>query len=248
EYSHRVLGRLIGLVFAVPLFYFLARKKVKRALKPHLWVMLILGGCQGLLGWYMVKSGLVDRPDVSHYRLTAHLGLAVVIYIYCFWVALGLVMPVEGKGKGRPYGMALVYVKVIFLQILIGGLVAGTNAGLVSDTWPLMFGELIPDGMFASGAWYMNMLDNPLTIHFEHRTFAYVVTILAMGLWWELKSDKSATVRMASYFVLLTILIQFALGVLTIMSMVAIPLAAAHQAGAVVALSAGLFLLNRVKS
>lgn len=248
EYSHRVLGRLIGIVFAVPFLIFLLRKKVKRALKPHLWIMLILGGLQGLLGWYMVKSGLVDRPDVSHYRLTAHLGLAVLIYIYMFWIALGLVMPTNGKSQGRPYGMALIYVKFIFLQVLLGGLVAGLNAGLVSDTWPLMFGNIIPAGLFANEPWYMNMLDNPLTIHFEHRTFAYIVSFIALGLWWKLKSDASASVRLASYLVLLTILLQFTLGVLTIMNMVAIPLAAAHQAGAVVALSAGLFLLNRVKT
>ncbi|MDG1996475.1 MAG: COX15/CtaA family protein [Emcibacteraceae bacterium] len=248
EYSHRVLGRLIGIVFAVPFFYFLARKKVIRALKPHLWTMLLLGGLQGLLGWYMVKSGLVDRPDVSHYRLTAHLGLAVLIYIYMFWLALGLVMPMEGRTKGRPYGLALIYVKVIFVQVLLGGLVAGTNAGLVSDTWPLMFDKVIPDGLFAGAPWYINMLDNPLTIHFEHRTFAYVVTIIALALWWKLKSDRSDSLRLAAHFVMLTILMQFALGVLTIINMVAIPIAAAHQAGAVVALSAGLFLLNRLKS
>ena len=248
EYSHRVLGRLIGIVFAVPFFFFLFRKKVKRALRPHLWAMLLLGACQGLLGWYMVKSGLVDRPDVSHYRLTAHLGLAVIIYIYAFWMALGLIFPVHGKIARRPYGLALIYVKLIFLQILLGGFVAGLNAGLVSDTWPLMFGEMIPEGLFANDPWYMNVFDNPLTIHFEHRTFAYVVSLVALGLWWKLKNDRSTGVRMAAYFVVITICAQFALGVLTIMNMVAIPLAAAHQAGAVVALSAALILLNRVKS
>jgi cytochrome c oxidase assembly protein subunit 15 len=248
EYSHRVLGRLIGIVFAVPFFYFLFRKKIKRSLRPHLWTLFLLGACQGLLGWYMVKSGLVDRPDVSHYRLTAHLGLAVIIYIYAFWIALGLVMPVKEKVLGRPRGLALVYVKLIFIQILLGGLVAGLNAGLVSDTWPLMFGQVIPDGLFSNYPWYMNIFDNPLTIHFQHRTFAYLVSLLALMLWWKLKNDRSASVRMAAHFVLITILGQFTLGVLTIMNMVAIPLAAAHQAGAIVALSAALFLLNRVKS
>lgn len=248
EYSHRVLGRLIGVVFAIPFFYFLFRKKIKRAIRPHLWTMFLLGACQGLLGWYMVKSGLVDRPDVSHYRLTAHLGLAVIIYIYAFWIALGLIMPVKDKVVGRPYGMALVYVKLIFVQILLGGLVAGLNAGLVSDTWPLIYEQVIPDGLFANDPWYMNIFDNPLTIHFEHRTFAYVVAFLALCLWWKLKDDSSSSVRLAAHFVVITILGQFTLGVLTIMNMVAIPLAAAHQAGAVVALSAALFLLNRVKS
>ena len=248
EYSHRVLGRLIGVVFALPFFYFLFRKKVKRALKPHLWTMLLLGGSQGLLGWYMVKSGLVDQPDVSHYRLTAHLGLAVIIYIYAFWVALKLVMPTTNTAIGRPYGLGLVYVKLLFVQILLGGLVAGLNAGLVSDTWPLMMGQLIPDGLFFNDPWYGNIIDNPLTLHFEHRTFAYVVAAIAMLLWWKLRKDRSGAVRLAATFVLLTIVLQVCLGVLTILNMVAIPLAAAHQAGAILALSAGLILLNRMKS
>lgn len=248
EYSHRLLGRLIGLVFAVPFFIFLMRRKIKRALKPHLWLMLILGGSQGLLGWYMVKSGLVDRPDVSHYRLTAHLGLAVIIYIYMFRVALGLILPTSASAKGRPVGLTHAYVNLLFLQILLGGFVAGLNAGLVSDTWPLMLGQVIPDGLFYNDPWYMNMLDNPLTIHFEHRLMAYIVAIIAMGLWWEMHSDGNATVRRAAYLVLLSVIVQIALGVLTIVNMVPIQLAAAHQAGAVVALSAGLYLLNRVKA
>ncbi len=248
EYSHRLLGRLIGIVFAVPFFIFLMRRKIKRALKPHLWTMLLLGGCQGLLGWWMVKSGLVDRPDVSHYRLTAHLGLAVVIYIYMFWIALGLVLPSSGKTVGRPRGLCLIYVNLLFVQILLGGLVAGLDAGLISDTWPLMMGQMVPDGLFFNDPWYLNLIDNPLTLHFEHRTFAYVVAIIALGLWWELRGDKNGSVVLASYLVLLTILLQIALGVLTIVNMVPIPLAAMHQAGAVVTLSAGLFLLNRIKS
>ncbi|MBL4602587.1 MAG: COX15/CtaA family protein [Emcibacteraceae bacterium] len=248
EYSHRVLGRLIGVVFAVPFFIFLFRKKIKRALKIHLWLMLVLGGCQGLLGWWMVKSGLVERPDVSHYRLTAHLGLAVLIYIYMFWMALGLIMPRSGNTMGRPYGLSLVYVKLIFIQFLLGGLVAGLNAGLVSDTWPLMMGQVIPDGLFYNDPWYMNLLDNPLTLHFEHRTFAYIVTIIAVGLWWKLRRDSNASVRLAAHMVLITILIQILLGVLTVINMVPIPLAAAHQGGAVLVLSAGLYLLNRLKA
>ncbi|MCP5381880.1 MAG: COX15/CtaA family protein [Kordiimonadaceae bacterium] len=248
EYSHRLLGRLIGVLFAVPFFIFLARRKVKRALKPHLWTMLILGGCQGLLGWWMVKSGLIDRPDVSHYRLTAHLGLAILIYIYMFWVALRLVMPIKEKTFYRPTKLATFYVVIIFIQILLGGLVAGLNAGLVSDTWPLMFGSMIPDGLFGNTPWYSNLLDNPLTLHFEHRTFAYIVLLVAVTLWWKLHNEGSRSVKIASYLVLFTILLQITLGVLTVLNMVPIPLAAAHQIGAVLTLSAALFLLNRVRS
>ncbi len=246
EYSHRLLGRLIGFAFAIPFFIFLFRKKIKRALKPHLWTMFILGGCQGLLGWWMVKSGLVDRPDVSHYRLTAHLGLAVLIYIYMFWMAMKLVLPRSKKALGRPKKLSRIYVVLLFIQILLGGLVAGLNAGLVSDTWPLMFGQLIPDGLFAGDGGLMNIFNNPLTLHFEHRTFAYIVAIVAIMLWWKLKGDTCETVRMASHIVLMSVLLQMSIGVLTVINMVPITIAAAHQAGAIIALSAGLYLLNRV--
>lgn len=248
EYSHRVLGRLIGVVFALPFFLFLARKKIKRALKPHLWVLFVLGGAQGVLGWYMVKSGLVDQPDVSHYRLTAHLGLAVLIYIYAFWLALGLILSKSKKMLGRPTRLVYWYIVLLFVQILLGGLVAGLNAGLVSDTWPLMFGQMIPDGVFSSEHGFMSIVDDPLTIHFEHRTFAYVVAIVAVLIWWKLKSDVSPTVRLGAHSVLITLLLQVSLGVFTVLNMVAIPIAAAHQAGAIFALSAALYLLNRVKS
>lgn len=248
EYLHRVLGRLIGIVYAMPFFVFLIRKKIKRALKPHLWTLLFLGGGQGLLGWYMVMSGLVDEPDVSHYRLTAHLGLAVLIYIYAFWLGLGLVLKKAKRALGRPVRLVYWYVVLIFVQILLGGLVAGLNAGLVSDTWPLMFGQFMPDGAFGGEHGLMSIFDDPLTIHFEHRTFAYIVALVALVLWWKLKSDVSPTVRMGAMFVLLTIIIQVSLGVFTVLNMVAIPIAAAHQAGAILALSAGIYLLNRVKS
>ena len=165
-----------------------------------------------------------------------------------FRVALGLILPTSASAKGRPVGLTHAYVNLLFLQILLGGFVAGLNAGLVSDTWPLMLGQVIPDGLFYNDPWYMNMLDNPLTIHFEHRLMAYIVAIIAMGLWWEMHSDGNATVRRAAYLVLLSVIVQIALGVLTIVNMVPIQLAAAHQAGAVVALSAGLYLLNRVKA
>lgn len=248
EYTHRLLGRLIGLAYAIPFFIFFARKRIKRALKPHLWTLLFLGGLQGLLGWWMVKSGLVDRPDVSHYRLTAHLGLAVFIYIYMFRIALKLVLPASEPAKGRPSLLAVVFVNLLFVQILIGGLVAGLNAGLVSDTWPLMMGKIIPDGLLFGKPWYMNFLDNPLTVHFEHRVMAYIVSLLAIILWWKLKDDQDAKVRTAAYFLLAAIIGQVTLGVLTVLHMVAIPIAACHQAGAIITLSIALYLLNRIKS
>ncbi|MDA9619789.1 COX15/CtaA family protein [Alphaproteobacteria bacterium] len=248
EYAHRLLGRLIGVVFAVPFFIFLLKSKIKSSLKPHLWGMMFLGGCQGLLGWWMVKSGLVDRPDVSHYRLTAHLGLAFVIYVYMFWVALRLIAPQSENKLIRRQGLCLLYVILLFIQVLLGGLVAGLNAGLISDTWPLMMGQIIPDGLFYYDPWYMNLFNNPLTLHFQHRTFAYAVGIIGIALWWNYRSDRDKKIVIAVNMVLVTIFLQIILGVLTIINMVPIPLAAAHQAGAVVTLSAGLYLLDRLRS
>jgi len=248
EYAHRLLGRLIGVVFAVPFFILLLKSKIIPTLKPHLWAMMVLGGCQGLLGWWMVKSGLVDRPDVSHYRLTAHLGLAFIIYIYMFWIALKLVVPPSISKLIRSKGLCFLYVVLLFIQVLLGGLVAGLNAGLVSDTWPLMMGQVIPDGLFYNDPWYMNLINNPLTLHFQHRTFAYAVGLVGIVLWWNYRSDKDKEIVVAVNIVLVTIFLQIILGVLTIINMVPIPLAAAHQAGAVVTLSAGLYLLSRLRT
>ncbi len=248
EYSHRLFGRMIGVVYAVPFFVFLWQKNIKHALKPHLWTLLILGGCQGLLGWWMVKSGLVDRPDVSHYRLTAHLGLAVIVYIYMFNLALGLILPVSDKTKDRPLRLVRIFLILVFTQILLGGLVAGLNAGLVSNTWPLMMGQMVPDGMFFKDPWYMNFFDNEITTHFEHRITAYMVTIIGALLWWKLHTDKNPSVRLAVHLVMCSIILQVTLGILTVINMVPIPLAASHQAGAILLLSCALYLLNRVKS
>lgn len=247
EYGHRLLGRLIGLVFFVPFVIFLIKGKVSGALKPKLWLMFYLGGLQGLLGWWMVKSGLVDQPDVSHYRLTAHLGLAVLIYLYMFWVASGLVMtPCEGTRK-RPIGILMFLVGLIFVQILLGGLVAGLNAGMIFNTWPLMEDQIIPAGLYSMTPWYMNISENIMTVQFNHRMVAYLIGLLGLYIWCRTRKDTHINVRMAGHLMLLMILGQVALGVLTLIHRVPIPLAAAHQAGALITLSAALFVLRRVK-
>ncbi|MCK5425498.1 MAG: COX15/CtaA family protein [Emcibacter sp.] len=248
EYSHRILGRLIGLVFFVPFVIFLFKRSVSRALKPKLWLMFFLGGLQGLLGWWMVKSGLVDQPDVSHYRLTAHLGLAVLIFLYIFWVASGLVMArCEGTHK-RPVGMLTFLVILIFMQILLGGLVAGLNAGMIYNTWPLMEDQIIPVGLFDLTPWYMNISENIMMVQFNHRLLGYFIGLMGLYVWSMVRKDTHINVRMAGHLLLLVILGQGVLGVLTLINVVPIPLAAGHQAGALVTLSAALFALRRVKS
>jgi len=247
EYSHRLLGRLIGLAFFIPFVIFLLKRKVSANLKPEAVGHVHLGGAQGLLGWWMVKSGLIDHPDVSHYRLTAHLGLAVLIYLYIFWVASGLVMARCERTRKRPVGLTVLLTGLIFLQILLGGLVAGLNAGMIYNTWPLMDGQVIPSGLYGSPPWYMNMFENIMTVQFNHRMLAYGIVLLGVYVWLQMRKDSHINVRLAGHLLLLVILGQVALGVLTLIHVVPIPLAAAHQAGALMTLSAALFALRRIK-
>ncbi|MCF8475164.1 MAG: COX15/CtaA family protein [Emcibacter sp.] len=248
EYSHRLLGRLIGVVFFVPFVIFLLKGKVSAWLKPKLWIMFFLGGLQGALGWWMVKSGLVDRPDVSHYRLTAHLGLAVLIYLYIFWVASGLVtVRCEGTRK-RPTVLVAFMVLLIFIQILLGGLVAGMNAGMIFNTWPLMEEQFIPKGLYSMVPWYMNIFENIMTVQFNHRMLAYIITLFGFFVWLKLRQDSHISVRLSGHFLMITIVGQVTLGIFTLLHVVPISLAAAHQAGAMIVLSAALFALRRVKS
>ncbi|MBL4802405.1 MAG: COX15/CtaA family protein [Emcibacter sp.] len=250
EYSHRLLGRLIGMVFFIPFLVFLIKGMVSSSLKPKLWGMFFLGGLQGVLGWWMVKSGLVDRPDVSHYRLTAHLGLAVLIYLYIFWVASGLVMnrsvdmPEERK---RPAQLLKILVGLIFVQILLGGLVAGLNAGMIYNTWPLMEEQIIPAGLYDMSPWYMNIFENIMTVQFNHRVTAYVIGLIGLYVWFMLGKDKMIMVRRSGHLMMTMILLQMGIGILTLIYVVPIPLAAAHQAGALITLSTALFALRRLQ-
>lgn len=238
EYLHRVLGRLIGLLYFLPLVYFLVRGMVRRPLLPHLMVLFVLGGCQGLLGWYMVKSGLVDRPDVSQYRLTAHLGLAVLVYAYMIWLILVLRTP----GRFIPplaSKWPLALVAAVYVMILSGGFVAGTDAGYSYPTWPLMGDSFVPPTLYADG--WLSAFEQVTTIQFNHRMLAYalVTVVLAVGVMsYRLSSD--GRVRVAAIGLMLAVLAQVLLGISTLLTQVAIPVAAAHQGGAVIVLTAAL--------
>ncbi len=246
EYSHRLLGRLIGMVFLLPMIYFWATGQVERSLKPKLVVGFVLGGLQGLLGWYMVKSGLVSRPDVSPYRLTAHLGLAFIVYAYLFWLAMDLLM-----GKQREWfrlaKWSVALCCLIYFQILLGGLVAGTNAGFVYNTWPAMDGGFMPGGIMFLHPWYLNFFANDATIQFQHRIGAYLVVISVFVLY--ANARWSAPARHAGLALNLLagmVLVQAALGILTLLLVVPTPIAAAHQAGALLLFTASLFAAHRI--
>jgi cytochrome c oxidase assembly protein subunit 15 len=252
EWAHRFLGRLIGLAFALPFLYFLARGVISRALMPKLLAIFALGGLQGAVGWYMVQSGLADRIDVSPYRLALHLGVAFLILGAILWVALSL--GAEERKSVRCLTLtppqrrvAGILVVLVFLQILLGGLVAGTKAGLAYNTWPLMDGRLVPPGLAILSPWYLNLFENVLTVQFNHRLLAYLVA--AVALWHAASVARTAVdepVRWAALALAIAVLAQIALGIWTLLAVVPLSLGLAHQAGAVAVFTLAVWHLHRV--
>jgi cytochrome c oxidase assembly protein subunit 15 len=245
EYLHRVLGRLIGALFFLPMLYFAWKGRVRPGVMPKLWTLFVLGGLQGLLGWYMVKSGLVDNPRVSQYRLTAHLGLAVIIYAYMLWVALDLLFP-RGESHRRAR-WSLVLVGLVYLMILSGGLVAGTRAGFAYSTWPLMGTSFIPPGLYSLEPAWLSAFEDITTIQFNHRIFAYLlfalIHVFAVISWRDGLGQRG---RFALVGLLAALWLQVVLGISTLLLHVPVWLAAAHQAGAVLLLSAMLYTSHRM--
>ncbi len=242
EYLHRVLGRLIGLLYFLPLVFFWAKGMVKHSLRGHLALLLVLGGCQGLMGWYMVKSGLVDRPDVSQYRLTAHLGLALLVYGYMVWLILRLVKPRRLMPR-MPLRWPLALVFLVYVMALSGGFVAGTDAGYAYPTWPLMGSSFFPPTLYEQG--WLSAFEQVTTIHVNHRMLAYGVVITLTAVAWVsyLRSPDSA-VKLAALFMGGAVFFQASLGVATVLSQVAIPVAAFHQGGAVILLTMTLLFAH----
>ncbi len=238
EWLHRLLGRLIGVAFALPLLWFAVKRAIPTGYGWKLIGLLVLGGLQGLLGWYMVMSGLVDRTDVSHFRLSAHLLLAFAIMGALIWVALDL-RQLHRTGEDRPSrltGLALATIAVLFVQLLFGAWVAGLNAGPVANDWPAMQGRFFPDGVdWSSGALFALTYD-PYLIHFVHRWWAWV-TVVALVMFARrirpLEGGRPASIAIHSAFGT-----QMILGIATVLTGVAIWLAVLHQAvGALVVAS-----------
>ena len=250
EYSHRMLGRLIGLVFFLPFLYFLARKMIKPGLTPRLVVMFLLGGLQGLLGWYMVKSGLVSNPHVSQYRLTAHLLSAILIYGFILWTIFNLAYPApyrriaESRAPGwRKASLGLL--GLLLVTIASGGFVAGLDAGMIFNTFPLMGDSLLPDGLGVMTPWYMNAFENLVTVQFNHRWLAILTGLLLLA--WYLRGRKhfeQLPVQRGFKLVGMMVIIQLALGIATLLLQVPVVLGALHQAGALLLFSVLLFNLH----
>lgn len=253
EYFHRLLGRLIGVVFFIPFVYFLVRKRIDRPLGIKLAGIFILGGLQGFMGWYMVMSGLVNDPHVSQYRLTAHLGLAIIIFAAMFWVALGLLSPQSGHSKPdekmrslRRFSFSLT--SLIFIMILSGGFVAGIRAGLAYNTFPLMNGHFLPPDLFILEPWYRNFFDNITTVQFDHRMIAWILAFSVPFFWFKSRQlELPDMTRLACNLFLLMLAIQISLGIATLLHVVPIPLAASHQGGAVLLFAASLWVSHRLR-
>jgi heme a synthase len=245
EYFHRLLGRAIGLVFFLPLVFFLVRGKIDRRLALKLAGIFILGGLQGAMGWYMVKSGLVDDPRVSQFRLTAHLGLALAIYAAMLWTALDLLKPARAAASGPRQQLgryALALASLIFLMALSGGFVAGIRAGFAYNTFPLMNGHFVPPEILMLEPWWLNLFNNMATVQFNHRMIAWLLMLLVPAFWLaSRRAPLPPRARLATHFFLGMLAVQVMLGISTLLLAVPVPLAAAHQGGAVLLLTAALW-------
>jgi cytochrome c oxidase assembly protein subunit 15 len=248
EWLHRVIGRFIGLVFIIPFLYFLIRKQLSKPTIKKSIILLTLGGFQGFLGWYMVKSGLVDNPDVSHYRLAAHLTTAFITFAYTFWVALDLMFPKQKEINKSFRNLVRFGLGLLLLQIIYGAFVAGLDAGFIHNHWPMMNeGKFMHETVYIEqNPLYKNFIEGKSGVQFVHRILAYFVVAAIFIVW-----NKSKKLSLTNYqqrginLLLIMVGVQFLLGVLTIILQVPVWLGVAHQVGAFVLLSIMTFTLHR---
>ena len=248
EWLHRVIGRFIGLVFIIPFIYFLIKKQLTKSTIKKTIILLVLGGFQGFLGWYMVKSGLVDKPDVSHYRLAAHLTTAFITFAYTFWVILDILYPLKKEINKKLKKIIQVSLGLLIIQIIYGAFVAGLDAGFIHNFWPMMAeGKFIHETVYIEQEpLYRNFIEGKSGVQFVHRILAYIVTISIFIIWnrtrkMELSQEQKLGVNFLIYFLIL----QFTLGVFTLLFAVPVWLGVAHQVGAFFLLTAMTFVLHR---
>jgi cytochrome c oxidase assembly protein subunit 15 len=248
EYGHRVLGRFIGILYFFPLLAFFLLGRIDKPLMPKLLFGLVLGGMQGLMGWYMVKSGLVDMPRVSHYRLAAHLMLAMSILAYLFWLTLGLLQVERARGAGAGL-KAVVHAFAFFLliQLIWGAFTAGSHAGLGYNTYPRMNELWIADAVFAMQPWWLNLFESTATVQFVHRWVGAALLLLGSVGWVMAMAGPSRRVKLAASATLAATLIQFGIGVLTLIHVIPLGLASLHQAWACVVLLSTVYLIYVVR-
>lgn len=245
EYLHRLFGRLIGVAFFVPWLWFVLGGRLRGAWRWKTFGLMVLGGLQGALGWFMVMSGLVNEPRVSHYRLAAHLLLGIGVGQCILWQALEIASPRAASRAlpPRERWLALGLLPLIALQILYGAFVGGLRAGLLAATFPDMNGRYLPGYFFTNDSLVRNLFENPLSIHWLHRAIGFAVLAYACATWWVLRKHGSQ-VRIAAQVFLGAIAAQIALGAMTVLLRVPIPVAVAHQGGAYIVAAAAVVLCH----
>jgi cytochrome c oxidase assembly protein subunit 15 len=238
EWAHRLLGRTIGVVFLIPLLWFLWRGWIDARLRPRLWIIFGLGALQGVVGWWMVASGLIERTEVSQYRLATHLSLACLILVAILWTATELEPARQGAIPTRGRATAIALVGLALIQIYLGALLAGLRGGLVYNTWPLIDGTLIPPAseLFSEVPGWRNLFENVLTVQFDHRMTAYALWLLAAVHAGDLLWHKAGRLSAGAILVLVAVTVQVGLGVLTLVYGVPLVAALLHQANAIVVL------------
>lgn len=254
EYGHRMLGRTIGVVFLLPFLYFALRGRINARLAGGLLVIFGLGALQGVMGWYMVKSGLVDRPHVSQYRLTAHLAFAFVIYGLIWWLALSQLFPgrrpdtLRREETQRFEGLVWAVTGLVAVTILSGGFVAGLRAGFAYNTFPLMNGQWIPESAFAMEPLFRNFFSNIALVQFDHRWLATLVLLVTFGLWTTARrTPLPPRAELGMHLWLGAAVLQFGLGVTTLLLRVPVALGVIHQAGAILLFSCALFVAHGLR-
>jgi cytochrome c oxidase assembly protein subunit 15 len=251
EWTHRFLARFVGVAFLAPFLFFLATGRIARALVPKLAALFALGGLQGAIGWYMVRSGLSERIDVSQYRLAVHLSLAVAIFAALLWIAFSL-----GARSIRSRSLPSIYCKtaafivgLVFLQIGAGAFVAGLKAGAGYNTWPLMDGRVVPQGLGVMYPWWANLFENATTVQFNHRMLAYaLVAVVLWQVWSVLSRTSDRLVRVSGLALGVAVLAQVGLGIWTLLAQVPLSLGLAHQAGAVTLFGLALWHLHTLRT
>jgi cytochrome c oxidase assembly protein subunit 15 len=248
EWFHRFIGRIIGLVFIVPFVYFLIKKKLKSETIKKCIILLGMGAFQGFLGWFMVKSGLIDNPDVSHYRLSLHLTFAFITFAYTLWVALDIIYPTKNEVILPLRKLARIALVFLIIQIIYGGFVAGLNAGLIHNHWPLMSdGQLLHESVILEkDSWLLRLTEGKSGVQFVHRTMAYVVVGLILFLYF--KSKKfilSSQQKNGLNLLVIIVFLQFLLGVFTLLFSVPLWLGLTHQIMAFILLATMTYTLHR---
>ncbi len=250
EYTHRMAGRLVALAFLLPFLFFQFRGYFSIAMSLRLIAVFLVGGLQGLLGWYMVKSGMVNDPSVSQYRLAAHLSLAVLLYSYVLWLSVGLIyrkfQPGNLEISKRLVAGIAVCIGLVVIMLVSGGFMAGTRAGFVVNTFPHMNGEWIPQMLFSLTPLWANLFENVIAIQFIHRWIAFALVAAITVVWFQRFSMNRSMIRIMLDIVMIVAICQFFLGVATLVSRVQLPIALAHQSGFVMLLSALIIMLRLV--